>query len=195
MLAWLIDHAFLAYFVLGCLAAGLAAGWWATRKRPLLAGLALVAALIAVVVALTLLVDTDRKKIERTVYAMAAAVGSRSPEQLFQHVSDKFKSRFLVHGATAFWNKSDLRQAAEKARKLWDVRGVTVAELEFKSLTGSEAVVAFTAKPVLGGESYFVLPCPCEAHFAREEDGRWRLTALQIFNPFINTTDLLDLPL
>jgi hypothetical protein len=54
--------------------------------------------------------------------------------------------------------------------------------------------VTFTARPLVG-RNYFTLACPCEGRFVRESDGQWRMRELKVFNPFINTTEPLNIPL
>jgi hypothetical protein len=191
---WVIDHPTIIYLPLICAAFALGGAWWVTRKRQWMRGLLVVAGLATLYFMLTCLVDTDRKQIERTLLTMADGMKKPPLDKVFLYVSDQFRSSLMVNNGSVNWGKEELRQAATRACKDWGVEGIVIGDLEFKNLAGHEAVVAFTAKPLIGRE-YYTLPCPCEARFVREADGQWRMRELKVFNPFVNTTEPLNIPL
>src|SRR5689334_22729679 len=90
MFVWLVENASLFYWLLGLTALGLTAAWWSTRQRHLLLALAAVAAALGVVWLLSVLVDTDEKKINRVVQEMAQGARAKNVDKIFQHVSRSF---------------------------------------------------------------------------------------------------------
>jgi hypothetical protein len=111
----------------------------------------------------------------------------------FKHVSKNFKSSFMVRGQTVTWDYESFCQAGTQAIKKWSIEEVKIQDFEVKSLTGSEANVTFTAIPVLKD---LVAPrFPCEARFVLEEDGKWRMNALKIFQPMNDTNQPFNIPL
>jgi hypothetical protein len=192
MLAWPIDNAFYFYVLFICLAAGFLAAWWQTRHPRWLRALAAVAGAAIVLVLLTLFVDTDRKKIERTLREMADNTDRSHLDRVLTHVSEKFNGKFMVHGSTVTWNKQQLGENARSACRRYGVDGVIVNDVNIDFISESEAVVKFRAKPVIDEISPLF---PCEARFALESDGRWRMISLKIFNPFVNSTEFFNLPL
>jgi hypothetical protein len=191
MLAWPIDHAFYLYILFLCVAAGFLAAWWTTRKRHWVIALGVVTGFTALLVLLSLVVDTDRKQIERALRSMAENLDRRHFDRVFTHVSEKFSGKFMVKGATDTWNKQQLREHARRAVHDYHVDGVVIREVSVEFLSDSEARVTFRAKPELDGT---VPMFPCEARFARETDGQWRMTDLRVFNPFVNSTELFSFP-
>jgi len=191
---WVIDHPGIIYLPLICAALALGAAWWVTRRRQFLIGLLIVTGLGLLFHVLTLTIDTDRKQIERSLLAMAAGLKGRPQDKVFAHISDQFLSSLMVNNSTVSWGKAELTEAAKKASRDFDLEGNVIKEMEFKSLSDSESVVTFTARPLVG-KNYFTLACPCEARFVRESDGQWRMRQLKVFNPFVNTTEPLNIPL
>jgi hypothetical protein len=192
MLTWLVDHISILYWPLLFAALAAAAFWWSTRKRGALLTLAGIAAVAALVFLISLVVDTDRKRLTRALEAIAQGMTEKPPVSLFQHISDRFNAPFLVSHTTRQWTKADLRRVLKPVSKSWNIDRVVIKDLEFQTLTDKEAKITFAALPV---GDFTALACPCEALFVREDDGQWRMTSLRIFNPFVNTTDLVDIPI
>jgi hypothetical protein len=192
MLSWLVDHTWTIYLIL--IVAGLVAlaAWWRTRQRSAVIGLAVVAGAAALVFLLSLVIDTDRKQIARTLDAIARGMREKPPTSLFEHVSDSFQSTFMVKGGSQKWTKTDLRRVLNVVSKEWRIDRVDITELKLQSLIESEATVTFRALPV---GDFTALACPCEAQLVRDKDGKWRMIGLKIFNPFVNATELVDLPI
>ena len=189
-MSWLIDNASVVYLVLVCAALALTAGWWATRKRHFLIGLGAVAGLAGLVFLLTLVVDTDRKRIERALEEMVEGVRKRDLDRTFALIADDCKTEFIRGGAGRPMSKPELRELAERAVRSGGVQDITLWNFDFESVDPPRAVVAFNAKPFgkwAGGYEY----CGCRAEF-RLERGRWRMTRLTLFKP--GSTELLKLP-
>jgi hypothetical protein len=189
MVSWLIDHATLCYLVLVCVALGLLAAWWRTRKQPFLIGLGVTAALAALVLALTLFVDTDRKQIERSLRALAAGMRDRPPTRMFEQISKKFQGTFLVGGTEVTWDFKQICAQIIRGQEAFQIEEIKLHGIQIRDLSGTEATVEFEALPVGPTIRFF----PCEAEYAREEDGVWRIRALKIFDP-VNPKKLFNIP-
>jgi hypothetical protein len=191
-MSWVVDHAALFYFVFALLAVGFGAAWYTTRKPAFLAGALAAVGLAALVFLLTRLVDTDSRQIERNLRAMADGMEESPPRRVFELISKKFQSQFVVRGAAATWDYRQICDAATRATQTRHVRGVVIQDFEITSLTGSEAVVVFRARPVLADS--FAPFFPCEARFVREEDGVWRMIALKVGQPSEDPNKPFSLP-
>jgi len=190
MLAWPVDNAFYLYILLLCVAAGFLIAWWQTRERRWAKALGITAGLAGLLFLLTLVVNTDRKEIERTLRTMARHMDANHVDQVFEHVSDRFSSNLMVGGATSTFDKKQLYAAARRAVRNHEVDGVSIKHVSVEMVTDSEALVSFSAAPVLEENT---LLFPCEARFVKEADDRWRMTALQVFHPW-HSKELYDIP-
>jgi hypothetical protein len=188
MLHWLIDNATLFYVLLICTACGLLAGWWVTRKQEFLAALGIIAAIAGLLFLLTLLIDTDRKKITRALQEMVAGVRNQDLERTFSHIADDCTTQF----SNRKFSRDELRQQTENAIRSRGVETIRLWDFAFESVDSQRAVVTFSAKPfgkwATGSEF-----CGCRAEFRREANGKWRMINLQLFDP--GTTNLLNWPL
>jgi hypothetical protein len=193
VLSWPIDNPSVVYFLLVCVALGLLAGWWLRRKRSFLIGLGVVAAVAVVFFLLTLLIDTDRKRITRALGEMSQGVREKNLDKTFGRLSDDFTMEFSRGGVRTKMPKSELRQLADRAVRKGGVTDVVFGDIGFDKVAGDEATVTFRANPfgswVLGGEH-----CYCEATFRRGPDGKWRMTNVTLFHP-IQSKELLELPI
>jgi hypothetical protein len=88
MLHWLIDNATLFYVLLICVACGLIAGWWVNRKRQFLIGLGVAVGLGVLVFLLSLIIETDRKKIASALEDMVTGVKNQDLDRTFSHIAD-----------------------------------------------------------------------------------------------------------
>ncbi len=169
-MAWLVDNAAAVYFLLGLVGLGLAAGWWITRHRQLLLALAAVALVVGLVWLLSLLIDTDRKILKRTVQEMAQGVREKNEHKIFPHLSKSFS-----------WNNMNLKEFRENARQ--EIRRGRIDDLEVSKFSflhvardEGKARVEFWVHTVESG----VAPVRCEADFVFE-DGAWRMIGFELF--------------
>jgi hypothetical protein len=188
MLAPLIDHAVLIYFVLACLALGLAAAWWSTRKRGFLIGIGIAAGFAALVVLLTLFVPTDRKRITQVLQDMVDGVRHQDLDRTFRHIADDFTAQFF----NARLDKKGLRARAEAAVRAGGVNDIDLWDFDWEEMEASRAVVFFNARPY-GAWATGLEFCGCRAEFRLGPDGNWRMTKLALFKP--GSTEPLDWPL
>jgi hypothetical protein len=172
MLSWLVDHAVLLYVLFGCVAVAFAAGWWLTRKRPHLIGLAIALALIALVWLLSLLILTDRQQIERNIREMAQGVTDKKPESVAKHLSSNF-SYGRVTRATAAKEIGDVIQRQQ-------LGAIEVLGVDFEDVSRNEgkATVNFRVRVEFTTGQY---PFRCHSHFVIE-DGQWRMKDFELRN-------------
>jgi hypothetical protein len=185
MLWWVVDNAILFYLLLGLVGLALAAGWWMTRDRRYLIGLAVVFGLALLVWLLTRLIITDRQQLRHIIEEMAEAVGDRKPEVIVKHLSRDFD----YYGLT----RATMAQHVANAIRDYDLRYVGVWEFDIEKLSRAEgkATVAFRAKVDLGeNRSQWV----CRGFFVLE-DGQWRMKGFNIYNPVVNTDQPIQIPL
>jgi hypothetical protein len=187
MLSWVIDHAFVFYILLGCAAAVLAVAWWYQRKREFVIGQGVIAGAAALLFLLTLVVDTDRKRIVRTLQDMVSGVKVRDLDRTFSHIDDNCVTQF----SNMRFSKGELREHAEEAVGRRGVTEIHLWDFEFLVLDRERAVVFFNAKPFGGwatGNEY----CGCKAEMRLQPNGQWRMTHLEMLKP--GSTEQLDWP-
>jgi hypothetical protein len=187
MFSWLVDHAGLAYLLLGIVALGLASAWWMTRERNYLIGLAATAAMIFLVWLLGRLIVTDRQQIEANLWAMAQGVTDGQPDQVFCHLSRQFhfqdmdRDAFLPRAAKA------IQQHRVKELYLWDFQ---VEQLDRQARTARMAFNVRLTSPWSDSPQFFLV----RADFVLE-DGQWRMKGFRLFNPVADTDRPIPVPL
>lgn len=184
---WLVEDPTPVYWILGVLAVGLAVGWWVTRQRKYLVGLGAVAALAGLVWLLDFLVVTDSEKIVLAVKDMAAGVETRDTNRIFSHISNDFH--------LPMWDKKAFREMAEEHIRNGDLNHLSVGDFEPTDVSRAKRKgrMAFSVKPrgrLFSGSEYFL----CRADFVLEDDGQWRMVGLEVFNPFVETNQPLQIP-
>jgi hypothetical protein len=187
MLYWVIDNATLFQILLGSAAVVLLVAWYHDRKRAYRLSLAIIAGVAVFLFLLTLLIDTDRKKIVRALQDMVAGVEARDLERTFSHIDDKCTTQF----SNKHFTKEELRARAEEAVKGGGVTKIHLWDFEFLTLDGEGAVVFFNAKPFgrwATGNEY----CGCKAEMRLQPNGQWRMTMLELLKP--GSTEQLDWP-
>jgi hypothetical protein len=130
---------------------------------------------------------TDREQIMDHLGVMADAASNRDLERVFSHISKDFQ-----HGSM---DKAAFRQAAERAMRRHNVRNLRIWELEPGEISRDtrSGKIAFKVKAdsdfTRGAEFYL-----CRAEFVLDPDGQWRMKGFQLFNPFVNTDQPLQIP-
>jgi hypothetical protein len=187
MFAWLVDHAGLAYLLLGSAALMLGSAWWLNRRRPYLIGLAVVAALLLFLFLLTRFLVTDRQQIERGLQEMAQGVLDEKPKQVFRHLSKQFSFSRV--------DRTTFEPRAEKTIRQRQIQDLYLWKFEFEELdrAARKARVAFNVRVTSAwteGTQVFLV----RADFVLE-DGQWRMRTFQLYNPVVNTDQPLQIPL
>jgi hypothetical protein len=187
MVSWLVDHAGLVYLSLASTALVLGSSWWMTRRKRYLIGLGVVAALCVLVFVVTRLVVTDRQQIERNLRAMALGVVDAAPGKFFPHLSKQFHLGTLDRAAFLPRAEKAIVQHQVKDVHLWKI---DVEELDREA---KKARVSFNARVTSDwteSTQFFLV----RADFVLE-DGQWRMTTFQLFNPVVNTNQPVPIPL
>jgi hypothetical protein len=191
MPSWLVDDPTTVLAVLGLAGFGVGVAWWLTRRRGYLFGVAAAVGLMVAVWLLHRFVETDAKRIERVVRAMAAGVPARDADRIFAHISDDFRLR----GQTA---KADFRRTVEGHLRRGDVTDLAVYAFNPLEIARNKrsATVLFGAKGkgpgFQGYEMYNV-----KAFFVLDPDGQWRLKDFRLYLPQVDpgTGEEITLPL
>lgn len=187
MPSWLVDDPSVLYLLLAVAALGLAAGWWSRRDRRFLIGLGAVAVLFLVVLLVSRLVDTDAKRLQRALTAMAEGVNARNVDRIFAHISDRF--RLGSRG------KSEFRPVVERYVQTGEVTGMKYWDFEPHEITRDRATVFFKVKGA-GSANFGYEFFNCRAVFVRDPDGQWRLQTFRLYSPQTDpaTEESLTLP-
>lgn len=177
MLWWLVDHATLLYVLLGLAAIGLAAGWWHTRKPPLLIALYVTLGLIVLLWLLTLVIVSDRMRLRRAIEEMADAIGKKEPANIVKHLANDFQF------GTVTRNNAGPRLA--RAIALYQLQDIYTWDFDFEKLDRERrsARVAFRARVTHAGRLDMFL---CRAEFVLEGE-QWLLQSFNVYNPFVDT--------
>jgi hypothetical protein len=183
MLAWVVDHAHVIYFVLGVAVLGLLVSWWLNRRVRTLFFVLVVVALIVLFWLLTHIVPTDRKQIESNLWAMERAVRDNKPSDLAKHLASDF--------TFAGKKRDELAKAATQAADLYEVDSINLWEFDWKSVTDERAEVWFRcAAHGKGGRPFLAI---CRATFTKE-GGQWKLQRISFHQPVANTNEEIPIP-
>jgi hypothetical protein len=176
MTSWLVDDPSLVYLILGIPAVALAAGWWLTRRRGYLVGLGSVAGLLVLVWLLSHWIDSDVKRIDRSLRAMAAGVEAGNADAVFEHVSKDFHLGALDKIGFRRWAEGYIRGGQVLGIEIWDVQAKDVS----RSRRAGTVVFKVKAKGEMthGFEFY-----NCRAQYVLDPDGSWRLKGFRLYPP------------
>ena len=178
MFDWLFEGRVSVYAVLAALAVFLFLAWWQTRKRWILGGVVLAAALVGLYALLDRMVETDREQIVRKINEMAAAVNARNLNAAFVHISDQFRSHRGL-------SKSELRAAAQMHLDSRHVESVQLWDIQFEGRPErerGEIHVFFSAKT--HGVQEFL--ADCNAIFAFHPEHGWQMRSFRLLKPQSN---------
>lgn len=185
MLSWLVDHTLTVYILLLGVAIGLLVAWWRLRKRKLVIALAVTAGLAGIVFLLSLLVDSDRKRIWRTLQEMAEGIEKRDLDMTFRHIADDCTTHLIGPPLS----REEMLGHARLAIRNGGLTRIHFFAFEVVSLNPPDAEVFFKAKP-FGNWATGAEYCGCRATFRQDADGRWLMHKLELFKP--ESTEPLD---
>jgi hypothetical protein len=174
MFWWLVDNAATVYFILGIAALGLFALWWMNRRGKYLLALVVPLALIGLTWLLTLLVVTDKHRLENTCQEIANGIRQRNLDLVFKHISSSFNQ--ANHRQM---NKEELRALARNHMDRRGTESVRFAKFSFGEVSRQKktAQVEFW---VYGVDDLEGAPIRCETIFVWEEDA-WRMKGFKLF--------------
>jgi uncharacterized membrane protein (Fun14 family) len=179
MLAWLVDHAHVVYFVLGVIVLGLLVSFWLKRRVRTLFFALVGVALIALFWLLTVIVPTDRKQIEANLWEMALAARDKRSSDLVKHLTRDF----VFQGR----NRDETGKVAVKHR----VDSVNLWEFDWKEVTDTRAEVWFRCVAHGDGGTFLAI---CRATFVKEGE-LWKLQRISFHQPVANTNEEIAIPL
>jgi hypothetical protein len=124
---------------------------------------------------------------------MSAGVLARDVDRIFAHVSEQFRQGPRTFGSTL--DKAAFRKASEAAIRAHHVTEVSAWDFEPQGVSRAQrtATMVFKVKPRgnWGGDAAYYL---CRAQFVLDPDNQWRLEGFEIFNPFVDVHEPLQIP-
>jgi hypothetical protein len=187
MPSWLVDDPFVVYLLLAIVALCLGAAWWRSRQRQWLYGLAIIAGLFVIVMLLAHFVETDEKRIKRSLNEMVDAANRREVARLFENISDQFRIKSVDKATFRNAVRGLLERGEVTHIKVWDIDAVEISRPK------RAATVDFFASakgPWLEGSFY-----RCRSRFVLDADNKWRLQTFELFQPQIDPNSGQSLPL
>jgi hypothetical protein len=179
------------YYVTGAfyfVAIGFLVAAWKTRKRKYALGAGIAVALIVLASLFVFMFPSDQQLIESAVFDMSKGVKEKNADQVFSHIADDFRFGFV--------DKPTLRKIVEGAFKRGDVNEVYVWEFRDAEISRKDknAVINFYVRPrgsrIPDERAYYT----CKAKFVLESDDKWRLKSFELFNPFVDTDQPIQIP-
>ena len=193
MQSWLAVNFDLLIMLLGIAVLAFTYAWWRTRQRAYAIGAGAAGGLIGLVCLLVFLLplvlgESDGQQIERKVREMAAAVKAGHLDQAFRHISGEFRFGGLDRPA--------FRQKAQEAIRHHPVEDVVVWEFEHGEISRPRrtAKVRFMVKVRGDWPGSDAAGYRCDADFALDPDGQWRLKGFQLFSSFVESDQPLRIP-
>jgi hypothetical protein len=195
---WLFEGRPTVYVILAAAAVLLFVAWWQTRKRYWLYATAAFLALIGLYFLLDRLVETDREQIVRKVEEMSAGVRDRNVDRIFAHVSEQFRLSNSDRAAFRALAERAIRTGQVTEVKAWDFqfpddfRGTERRTVRGTPQEVQVARVVFRVHPEGPGltNAQFLV----RATFVRDPDGQLRLLDFQLFNPFVDQNQPIQIP-
>jgi hypothetical protein len=184
-MSWVVDHATTWYVLLGLLASGFAAAWWVNRRPKLLLAIAAALILIGFVWLLTRLITTDRKQLELTIHAMADAVVAGKADELLKYLAKDFQ--FQGH------NRDELVKRAARGAKEFRVSNIVISGYDVEKLEDNSATTFFRTT-LYSPNNELMGFWAIRAYFIKE-GGQWRLREVRMFNPVVNQTQEIQIPI
>ena len=177
MLWWVVDNATLVCLFLGLAGLVLALRWRLTRQGSYLIGLGVVAALIALVIVLSLTVVTDRKQLVRTVEEVAQQINAKKLDAAFGHFADEVQLE-LSGQAPRTLSRKVVQALAQMTLQNRNVPGIEVWDIEVESVERPKAVVSFYLRPK--DQSGYAV---CRAECMLLGERTWRVQKLKLELP------------
>jgi len=174
MLSWLVDSTALLSIVLGTAALILIVAWWQTRKRNAAVGAGVALALIAGLVLLGRIVETDAQRIENKIHELVGALRAHDLDRLFSQVAEDFHYRGN--------DKAQFRQKVTETIRVHNVVDVEVWDFATQEISREKrtARIQFRAKPK--GNWDQGVHYRCVADLVLSPDDEWRLKSFEIYN-------------
>jgi hypothetical protein len=172
MLWWLVDNANLVCLFLLVAALVLAVAWSMTRRGGYLIGVGVAVGLFALVLVLSLLIVTDRRRLVQTVKEVSRQINAEQFEAAFGHFADEVE--LDLDGQKSKMKRKDLQAFAGMIFKRKDVGGLVIWDIEVESVQRPKAVVTFYARPK-EQQGYARCTATCVLH--GEND--WRVETLK----------------
>jgi len=179
MFDWLFEGRLSVTLLLAAALAVLLWLWWRRRERFLLLAAGAVLLLLVLYHVLDHLVETDREQIRHRVEMMAAAVQTRDLNQMFQYVSDQFRS-------AGGRNKQELRKLAQDYAQSGVVTGLEVWDIVCEdgiSRNRGTARGSFLFKVRSKRDDLQALYFRCDATFDFHPELGWRLRSCRVLDP------------
>jgi len=180
MPAWMVDDPSVAYIIAGLAALAFAIGWWNTRKAWLAWGAVACALAIGGLALLSMLVDSDSKRVERSLADMAAGVEHHDLDRIFHHVASTFHAGNMDREAFRRYAERVLQSRNPHSINVWDL---DASELSRDRKSGP---VFFKVKGEGLEESEGVNFYNVRSTFVLEPDGQWRMQDFQLFSPTVD---------
>jgi hypothetical protein len=168
MFVWLVENAGVFYWLLGLTALGLAAAWWSTRQRNLLIALGAVIGALGLVWLLSLIVDTDQKRLQRITDEMVQGVRERKLDKVFAHVSSSFTWRSM--------NTQQFRDFAQQKLRQHSLDDLSISTVQLLKRRNGQATIEFWVHTAEAQGA----PVRCEIDFV-QENGVWKMKGFDLY--------------
>jgi hypothetical protein len=180
MATWIVDDPSAAYLIAGLAALAFVIGWWNTRKTWLAWGAIACALALVGITLLYFLVDSDSKRVERSLTDMAAGVENHDLDRIFRHVAATFHAGNM--------DRQAFRGYAEHVLDARHPHGINVWDIDASDLSRDQksGPVFFKVKGQGLEESEGVNFYNVRATFILEPDGQWRMQDFQLYLPTVD---------
>ncbi|MCI0457756.1 MAG: hypothetical protein L0Z62_12365 [Gemmataceae bacterium] len=176
MLWWVVDNANLMFLLLGLIVLVLAVRFWLTRRGAYLIGAGAAVALVGLVLALSLLIVTDRKRLVLLVDEVTDKLNRKDFKGAFSHMADEVQ--FEMSNQKKKVSRKLLQWAAERDFQKHRIQSITVSNVGVDNVERPTAVVSFNIQPT--GERSGLALCTAECVLVGED---WLVKGLKIELP------------
>jgi hypothetical protein len=180
MPTWIVDDPSVAYLIAGLAALAFAIGWWNSRKTWLAWGAVVCLAAIAGIALVAVFVDSDSKRVERSLSDMASGVDNHDLDRIFRHVASTFHVGSMDRQAFRGYADRVLQSRHPHGINVWDVDATEL------SRDRKKGPVFFKVKGEGLEESEGVNFYNVRSTFVLDPDGQWRMQDFQLYLPTVD---------
>jgi hypothetical protein len=141
MIDWIVDNCFEVLAALACCTVVLCAAWWNTRHKLPAIGAVVSLALMIVVAVLSVVVVTDRAKLQQNVASIRDAVNGGKYDTALDFFDDKVK--ITAMSGTLQMSKDQILKMANRTKDSYQVKQIETGKVYVDELNKPHAKIRF----------------------------------------------------
>ena len=176
MIDWIVDNCFEVLAALACCTVVLCAAWWNTRHKLPAIGAVVSLALMIVVAVLSVVVVTDRAKLQQNVASIRDAVNGGKYDTALDFFDDKVKITGM--SGTMDLSKDQILKMANRTKDNYQVKQIDTGKVDVEELDRTHAKISFMVWDADDVVKRGLCKMRCEL-----KQGKWVVTTMSVEAP------------